>query len=141
MRNGRTLHITLHKRKRLEETIVYKAELTTNNETKNYIGLTENAFKERFGNHKNSFINEKKKNDTALSKKVWELGIRDPHIKWSILEKSSKFSAGNRKCRLCLAEAYHILNAYNDKNNLNIRSEIFSLCSHRNSKKLSRIKD
>ena len=128
-------------KKCLEETIVYKAEITANNQTKNYIGITENAFKERFGNHKNSFINEKKKNDTALSKKVWELGIRDPNIKWSIIEKSSKFKAGSRKCRLCLAEAYHILNAYNDRDNLNIRSEIFSLCTHRNSKKLSRIKD
>ena len=75
-------------------------------------------------------------NETSLSKKVWELGLNgEPKVKWSILAKKSKYSAGSKMCDLCLSEKYFILQACTDRNNLNIKSEAISLCIHRNSKK------
>ena len=43
------------------QSIVYKADIQVNSTTKNYNGLTEGDFKTRYGEHKNSFSNEKKK--------------------------------------------------------------------------------
>ena len=53
----------------LTETIVYKAEITTNDNNDKpmvYIGLAGNTFKERFNTHKTSFTREKYEKDTEL---------------------------------------------------------------------------
>ena len=42
--------------------------MTTNNATKNYIGLTEGTFKQRFSQHKATFKHRKYTNSTELSK-------------------------------------------------------------------------
>ena len=71
--------------------IVYRAEVSNNkdNKTKFYYGLTEASFKKRYGNHKRSFIHEQHKNDTELSKYIWDLTIlhKFPTIKWCIVRK------------------------------------------------------
>ena len=43
-------------------------------------------------------------------------------------------------CDLCVTEKLYILNAAGDKNNLNKRNEIASLCVHRNKYKLNNVK-
>ena len=47
-------------------------------------GLTETSFMERYGNHKRSFRHERYKNDTELSKYIWNLtsAHKVPTIKW-----------------------------------------------------------
>ena len=100
--------------------------------------MTDGEFKTRYRNHKNSFTNENKKNETSLSKTIWDLGINgEPSVSWTILEKYKKFAAGMKMCSLCLLEKLYILNASNDKNNINKKSEAISLCVHRNKYKLS----
>ena len=69
----------------LAKNLVYQADVTTtdNGETKNYIGVTANDFKQRYRNHTKSFRYVKYADDTELSKHIWKLknGNRDHHIK------------------------------------------------------------
>ena len=117
----------------LQDNVVYKAEVTTtdNNETKSYIGVTANAFKTRFRNHTKSLNNKKYRNETELSKYIWQLkdSKRVHKIKWAIIKQIPSCKAGQRKCCLCLEEKLFILKGRN-KNILNKRSELFNKCRH-----------
>ena len=55
--------------------LIYRANITTadNGETKHYIGMTANPFKERYRNHTKSFKDKKYANETELSKYIWDL--------------------------------------------------------------------
>ena len=75
----------------------------TNDEKMFYPGVAETPFQERFGNHMRDFNHPKYRNNTELSKYVWEL--EDVHIspvtEWSIVTKrlsKTKLNFGN----LCL---------------------------------------
>ena len=76
----------------LIKSVVYKAEIRSKDdgETREYIGMTANAFKSRFYNHKKSF------NDARYE--------RDFDIKWSILNRVPAYTAGGKNCHLCLEE-------------------------------------
>ena len=117
----------------LQDNVVYKAEVTTsdNNETKSYIGVTANAFKTRFRNHTKSLNNKKYRNETELSKYIWQLkdSRRAHKIKWEIIKQIPSCKAGQRKCGLCLEEKLIILKGRN-KNILHKRSELFNKCRH-----------
>ena len=71
--------------------IVYRADVKNlaNDEKKFYLGVTETAFKECFGNHTRDFKHPKYRNSTEISKYVWKL--KDAHIspviEWSIVTK------------------------------------------------------
>ena len=75
----------------MSKDIVYKATISTcnTNDTKHYIGMTSNTFKERYRNHIKSFNHKKYSNETELSKHVWHLkeNNTDYTIKWSIIKK------------------------------------------------------
>ena len=115
------------------ECIVYKAEVkTSNGETREYIGMTANSFKERYYNHKKSFNLEKYEKKTELSKFVWRLKRSNVNysISWSILKRAPVFSSGGKRCSLCLEEKLYIMNA-DPGTLLNKRSEVFAKCRHR----------
>ena len=74
----------------MSKDIIYKATINTGNtqDTKNYIGMTSNTFKERYRNHSKSFTRKKYSNETELGKPVWHLKNKtDFTIKWSIIKK------------------------------------------------------
>ena len=99
----------------------------------NYIGVTENSFKDRLYKHRNSFKHENKINSTELSKHIWVLkkqGITNPVIKWSIIDYAKPYINGSKRCNLCLTEKYHIINS--PLKLLNKRSELVSKCRHEN---------
>ena len=56
----------------LSTSVIYNAQVTTDEDTtgKNYIGLTEGTFKQRYTQHKLSFRNRKYTNSTELSKLI-----------------------------------------------------------------------
>ena len=116
------------------KSVIYKATVTTsNNDTKEYIGLCETTFKSRFNNHKSSFKHERKKKETALSKHIWNLKDNkiEYNIKWSILKRCNSYSNTTKRCQLCLWEKYFIITA--DKTvTLNSKSELISKCRHAN---------
>ena len=122
--------------------LVYRACVSNNkdNETKFYYDLTETSFKERYGNHRRSFRHERYKNDTKLSKYIWDL--TSPHkvqtIQMSIVRKIH----GNTKSdfrNLCLTEKYFILNDLGDSKLLNKKSEFVNKCCHQNKLLLSSV--
>ena len=91
--------------------------------------------------HTDSFRNEAKKHSTALSTLVWEQKQNPaPKIEWSVVKRTNRYRPGSKMCDLCVTEKLYILNAAGDKNNLNKRNEIASLCVHRNKYKLNNVK-
>ena len=120
----------------LADGITYQANVTTTDGTitKQYIGMTANSFKQRYSNHLKSFRNEKYANETELSKYIWDLkGKNIPFsLTWSVLKRAATYSAGGKRCNLCLEEKLMILKA-DRRNLLNKRTEIISKCRHENS--------
>ena len=122
-----------------QQSLVYKATLTTSGGNKTYIGSTNN-FKNRYSAHKNSFKAEKHKNATALSAYVWENDLGpNPPIKWEAVKLVGPYTAGSKSCELCLAEKVAIGRHSDDPNYLNKRSELAQACRHRTRYKLARL--
>ena len=76
-------------------------------------------------NHKTSFKNIKKANDTTLSKYIWE--IKDkykemPSLKWLIIKSVPRYSNITKKCLLSLFEKLEVINYPNQEELLNKRS-------------------
>ena len=119
----------------LSTSVIYNAQVITDEDTtgKNYIGLTEGTFKQRYTQHKLSFRNRKYTNSTELSKHIWKLNDAKKNyaINWSITTSASPYSNISKRCNLCLTEKLFILKA--DKASLlNKRSELISKCRHEN---------
>ena len=108
-----------------------------------YLGTAEENFKKRYYNHKTSFKNRGKANDTTLSKHVWE--VKDKYketssLKWSIVKSVPGYTNITKKCLLCLQEKLEIINYPNQEELLNKRSELISKCRHVNKYLLSNYK-
>ena len=117
----------------LTQSIVYKATIKTEEEQKEYTGLTATTFKQRFNSHQQSMRDRKYQHSTALSKHVWALKDNSNKfsIKWSIHRKATTYQNTTRRCNLCLAEKLAIIKA--DKSqSLNKRTELVSKCRHEN---------
>ena len=114
----------------LTTSLIYNAQVTstTSNQTatKNYIGLTEGTFKQRYTQHKSTFTHRKLSNSTELSKYIWQLKERNINFttKWSIIARARPYNNSSKRCDLCLAEKLNNL--------LNKRSELISKCRHEN---------
>ena len=113
--------------------IVYQADVrnNTNDQKKFYLGVPETPFKERFRNHKKEFTHKKYRNSTELSKYIRQL--KDTNIasivKWKIVAKVFSDTKINF-CQLCLTEKVFIINALNDSQLLNEKSELINTCRH-----------
>ena len=113
------------------KSVIYQATVTTEQNSKKYIGLCDTTFKSRWSNHKSSFNLEHRRKDTELSKYLWSLKDKNTnfHIKWTILKKTHSYSNTTKRCHLCLWEKYFIITS--DKSEtLNKRSELISKCRH-----------
>mgnify|MGYP000651105689 CR=1 FL=1 len=95
--------------------VIYKANVTTDNDNtgKNYIGLTEGTFKQRYTQHKLSFRNRKYANRTKLAKHTWKLKDNKENymISWSTISSASAYNNISKRCNLCLTEKLHIIKA------------------------------
>ena len=116
--------------------IMYEGNVSSSEEnytSKDYIGITEPAFKSRFGNHQKDFNNEVYKNSTELSKEVWKIKERGfvPNVTWKIIRQLPSYNPAAKKCMLCIGEKVEILLRDNE-NLLNKRSELVSKCRHKN---------
>ena len=114
----------------LTSTIVYKATVTSNNERKEYTGLTEGTFKQRYNNHQQSIRHRKYESSTELSKHVWALTANNqPYsIEWKVHRRAAAYNK-TKRCNLCLAEKLAIFRADNSTT-LNKRSELVSKYRH-----------
>ena len=88
----------------LTPSIVYNAKFTTTEDPigKNYIGLTEGPFKQRYTQHALSIRNRHFANSTELSKFIWHLkdNKTDFEIKWSILASAAAYSNKSKRKNL-----------------------------------------
>ena len=115
--------------------VIYKTKVTTDkdNTGKNYIGLKEGTFKQRYIQHKLSFRNRKYAYRTELAKHIWKLKDNKGNYKisWSISSSASAYKNISKGCNLCLTEKLHIIKA-GKENNLNKRTELISKSRHEN---------
>ena len=120
----------------LDKSVVYCGKVTiSKGNGKNYIGVTENTWKDRNYKHRNSYNDPTKKNDTGLSKYIWDLkgkGVKMEDIKfeWSIIDHATPFINSTHKCNLCLTEKFHIIKTSLEL--INKRLELISKCCHEN---------
>ena len=117
--------------------VLYRADVTSGNNTRHYIGAAATEFKTRWNNHKSSFKYQQYKSATELSKHIWQLKDENKpfDIKWRIIKKLKPSRPTNGPCTLCRHEAYEILRK-ND-NCLNRRTEFMGKCRHQASSKLA----
>ena len=113
----------------LKTCIVYRDNVTKQNETHAYFGASDGEFKYRYNNHKNSFRNQDYENEIELSKHIWQLKRNgtEVNLKWSIAAYGTPYKCGTRRCDLCLTEKYIIARA-NQNNLYNRRTEFISKC-------------
>ena len=132
--------------------VIYKAtveEIDNNNNNNNntkinkretYTGLTKNTFKKRYDGHNSTFNNRDQSNKTTLAAHIWKL--KDKGVKytlsWSIIERGAPFNPSTRRCSLCLKEKFHII-FHPAGASLNERTELFSVCRHRQDMLLEKI--
>ena len=118
-------------RQRLEKSVIYQAIVTSVEGTESYVGLTDTEFKTRYGNHRQSFKKPAYRNQTELSKYVWQLKDKEIeyNISWKILAKSRAYSSSTKRCKLCTLEKYFII-CCPQLATLNKRSELASSCRH-----------
>ena len=125
-------------------TLVYICKTNTPDIIENHlycIGLTENAFKDRFYKHKNSFKYESKRNATELSNFVWENkhANTETNLVWNVLDKAGAYKQEAERYLLCLTDKYHII--FSKLNLLNSRNELVTKCRHENKFYLANFKD
>ena len=124
----------------LTDSIVYCATVETGNQSpQEYVGLTAQPFKSRFGGHTYD-LKHPNNEGTGLSQHVWNLRDKgqQPKVTWRILDKCTPYKPGSNSCNLCLTEKYRILKA-DPKVSLNKRSELVSKCRHSNKWKLEAV--
>jgi hypothetical protein len=85
----------------LTSNIVYQAIVSSNKpeyKDKVYIGISETPFKLRYANHIKSFNTTKYRNDTELSKEIWELKENNltPLIKWNIIKHCRPYNPASK---------------------------------------------
>ena len=122
------------------KSVVYRATVTTENNTKTYIGSTEKTFKQRFYGHKSDMNNPAYRANTALAHYVWYMKDRGetPVVRWEIVRMCREYKTGTRKCDVCLTEKLMILKE-KGPNSLNKRSELMYSCPHRRKYRLSNL--
>jgi len=87
-----------------ESKVIYQATVETIPKT----SLSEGLLKLRYANHKSSFKNKEKANQTKISKYIWQLTNKNikHNISWKILKKAKQYNTITNKCNLCLWECF-----------------------------------
>ena len=93
----------------LLQNILYIATIKSNKKNyqpRNYKGIRENTFKERYADHKRSFNINRYKNDTKLSVEHWDVkaGNSNPKVTWAVKNQFSAYNLQSNRCSLCLNE-------------------------------------
>ena len=117
----------------LTQSLIYSATIKMEDETRTYVGQTNNTFKKRMDLH-NSDTNCGRTRCT-LSAYLIEQRRRgkDPEeIRWSLIKPVKPRGKGDKYCQLCLSEKAFILRS-DPELTLNKRSELLRRCRHRDS--------
>ena len=95
--------------------------------------LGETPFKGHFRNHKKEFTHKKYRDSTELPKYIWQLKDINitPTVTWKVVAMVFSDIKINF-CKLCLTETVFIINALDDSQLLNKKSELINTCRHQN---------
>ena len=82
---------------------------------------------------KKEFSHKKYQNSTELSKYIWQLKGANitPIVPWKVVTKVFSDTKINF-CKFCLTKKVSIINALNDSQLLNKKSELINTCHHQN---------
>ena len=111
--------------------IIYKATVVSGEEEREYTGLTDNAFKQRYANHMSIFRHVKNEKSTELAKHVWKLKRRNEKSNGPYSREPRRTPIPPNTAVLCLTETLSIMEANKDTT-LNCRTELVSKCRHQN---------
>ena len=117
----------------ISENIIYQATVSEpNKEIQTYIGQTSCTFKARLAVHKQTFKDQNKNGQTALSNYIHSRKNKgfEPKVTWKLIDRGKNFTPVTGVCQLCVKEAFYIL-FRPELAKLNSRSEIFSACFHK----------
>ena len=117
----------------LREGLVYSCRVESNFETKSYIGVTKNTFKERWNGHNYNARHISERTRTTLANHVWSLKERSiPFTEtWAIEAYGQSYSPEIGYCNGCQIEKYLIMKYFKSRNLVNSRNEICFKCRHR----------
>ena len=99
-----------------------------------YLGQTMRTFKERLGNHKQSYKKASHRKDTSLSEFIWDL--KQKGKQWSITYEKVKecklYQRESGVCQLCQEEKMEIFKLLQNQPNttINKRTELLRHCLH-----------
>ena len=97
------------------------------------LGVLNYLLRKRFRNHIKEFSHKKYRNSTEFSKYVWQL--KDANITsivtWKVVAKAFSDTKINFS-KLCLTGKVFMINALNDTQFLNKKSELINTCRHQN---------
>ena len=124
----------------LEQSVVYRADVSTTDSLRVYLGISEPIIKARISNHMKSFNDRQYEKDTCLSEYIW--GLKDQgkqyEIRWSIVKRVGAWNSVRGKCSLCTMEKV-MINCFKQKEILiNKRFDLVSKCRHQNKYLLSK---
>ena len=90
---------------------MYQATVTTGDKKETYIGLTATQFKARYRNRLMSFRDKKGRNETELSKHLWQLkeANKEFNIMWKILAKANSYTNLTKHGNLCTTEKFFLV--------------------------------
>ena len=81
--------------------VVYQATVTIGDEKETYVGLIATQLKARYRNHLMSFRHKKRRNETELSKHLWQLKEAN-----KILAKAKSYTNLTKRCNLCTTQKF-----------------------------------
>ena len=112
--------------------LVYQATVKSENNRRTYIGLTSTTFKSRWANHQTAFNHQTHRNNTSLSKHIWQLKDDEKQfsIEWRIIGRAKPFSPISNICNLCTLEKWHIIYTP-EMATLNKKDELNNYCLHK----------
>ena len=120
--------------------IVYKATIRSDDgDERTYTGCTDRKFKERLYEHRTDANIRDNRHRTKMATHIWnkkDRGIGIQEVKYNIVKKCHKYTAGGDKCDVCLSEKLAIMKD-NDRRSINKRTELMNKCRHKWRQKLA----
>ena len=120
--------------------IVYKATIRSDDgDERTYTGCTDRKFKERLYEHRTDANIRDNRHRTKMATHIWnkkDRGIGIQEVKYNIVKKCHKYTAGGDKCDVCLSEKLTIMKD-KDSRSINKRTDYMNKCRHKWRQKLA----
>ena len=102
-----------HQKTAEKKDVVYEGTITNEDtgDIRTYKGCTSNELKVRVSTHRSTFRDKDKQNSSEMAKEVHRIKEQTTNlsIKWDIIDQDKSHKAGDKFCKLCVLEKWHIL--------------------------------